>query len=347
MSRTIIFTFRLWIMLCLLAGCGLPPGSVIAETSIPATTDSPSLVPVSTLTSTPTPATATITPTVTPSASPTPRPQAERVLILSIDGFRPEAISLAPMPNLLELMRTGAYSMAAQTIFPSATLPSHASMLTGQCPDKHGLYWNDYIPEYGYAAGPSIFTLAKNAGLHTIMFVGKEKLRQVTGPETTDVYRYINDRDLVIAAEIIPELKKGFGLAFIHFPTSDWMGHEYGWLSPEQLSVLRRADEAIGNILTALEESGLRNDTLFIITADHGGHNQTHGSSLREDMTIPWIINGPGVVSGEIKVAINTTDTAATAAFALNLQIPAEWDGYPVREAFGALPLPRPDPRCP
>jgi predicted AlkP superfamily pyrophosphatase or phosphodiesterase len=347
MSRTIIFTFRLWIMLCLLAGCGLPPGSVIAETPIPATTDSPSLVPVSTLTSTPKPATATITPTVTPSASPTHRPQAERVLILSIDGFRPEAISLAPMPNLLELMRTGAYSMAAQTIFPSATLPSHASMLTGQCPDKHGLYWNDYIPEYGYATGPSIFTLAKNAGLHTIMFVGKEKLRQVTGPETTDVYRYINDRDLVIAAEIIPELKKGFGLAFIHFPTSDWMGHEYGWLSPEQLSVLRRADEAIGYILTALEESGLRNDTLFIITADHGGHNQTHGSSLREDMTIPWIINGPGVVPGEIKAAINTTDTAATAAFALNLQIPLEWDGYPVREAFGALPLPRPDPRCP
>ena len=251
------------------------------------------------------------------------------------------------MPNLLALMQTGAYSLSAQTTFPSATLPAHGSMLTGQCPAKHGLNWNDYIPEYGYAQGQSSFALAKNANLRTIMFVGKEKLRQVTPPETTDIYRYIPDRDLVIAAEAIPELQQGFGLAFIHFPTPDWMGHQYGWLSPEQLSVLRRADEAIGNILSALEESGLREDTLLIITADHGGRLHSHGSRHPEEMTIPWIINGPGVIPGEIKVTVNVMDTAATAAWAINLPTPPEWDGYPVREAFGSPPIMRLEPRCP
>ncbi|PKN94549.1 MAG: hypothetical protein CVU44_05560 [Chloroflexi bacterium HGW-Chloroflexi-6] len=347
MSRTFFSLFRLWIALGLLAGCGSFPAARPDSAPQPiAATDSPSPAPVSTAapTSTPSP---TPQPSATPTATPTEIPRPRRVLILSIDGLRPDAISLAPMPNLLELMRTGAYSMAAQTIFPSATLPSHASMLTGQCPDKHGINWNDYLPENGYAAGQSLFRLAKDAQMRTIMFVGKEKLRQVTPPETTDVYRYINDRDLVITAEIIPELQKGFDLTFIHFPTADWMGHEYGWLSPEQFSVLRRADEAIGNILAALAESGLREETLFIITADHGGHEQTHGSSLREDMTIPWIINGPGVVPGEIKVSINTTDTAATAAWALGLPIPAEWDGIPVQEAFGGLPQPRLELRCP
>jgi arylsulfatase A-like enzyme len=91
----------------------------------------------------------------------------------------------------------------------------------------------------------------------------------------------------------------------------------------------------------------LREGTLFIITADHGGHEQTHGSSMREDMTIPWIVNGPGVVPGEIEVPINTTDTAATVAWALGLPIPAEWDGIPVQEAFGGQPQTRPELRCP
>jgi predicted AlkP superfamily pyrophosphatase or phosphodiesterase len=347
MSSTLFSLIRLWIALGLLAGCNTFPAPRPESAPQPiAATDSLSPAPVSTTTPTSTP-NPTPQPSATLTATPTEIPRPRRVLILSIDGLRPDAIARAPMPNLLELMQSGAYSLAAQATFPSATLPNHASMLTGQCPAKHGVNWNDYIPEYGYAAGPSIFTLAKDAGLRTIMIVGKEKLRQVTHPETTDVYRYINDRDLVIAAKIIPELQNGFDLAFVHFPTADWMGHLYGWLSPEQFSVLRRADEALGNILAALEESGLREETLLIISSDHGGRERSHGSRHPEDMTIPWVIHGPGVSPGELNISINTIDTAATAAWALNLSIPPEWDGYPVREAFGALPLNRPDPRCP
>ncbi len=345
MQKKLLSLLRLGIALSLLSGCGLYPASRPDTAPQPApTTPSPEIAPTSTLGPTSTPA---ATPTNTPTATPTEMPRPRRVLILSIDGLRPDAIFMAPMPNLLALMESGAYSLNAQAVFPSATLPNHASMLTGQCPAKHGVNWNDYIPMMGYAEGQSLFSLAKDAKLRTIMVVGKEKLRQVTPPETTDVYRYIPDRDLVIAAEIIPELQKGFDLAFIHFPTTDWMGHLYGWLSPEQFSVLRRADEALGNILAALEESGLRKDTLLIISADHGGRERSHGSRHPEEMTIPWVIHGPGITPGQLGVSIHTTDTAATAAWALNLSIPPEWDGYPAREAFGALPAPRTDPRCP
>jgi predicted AlkP superfamily pyrophosphatase or phosphodiesterase len=125
---------------------------------------------------------------------------------------------------------------------------------------------------------------------------------------------------------------------FVHFPTPDFMGHEYGWLSPEQLSVLFRADQAIEKLVTELESRGLMEETLFIITADHGGHDTTHGYSLPEDMTIPWIAFGAGVQPAALNSSITTTDTAATAAFALNLPIPAEWDGVPIYEAFG-LPV--------
>jgi len=284
------------------------------------------------------------TPSVTPTSTPDPRPA--RVLILSLDGLRPDAIEMAPMPNLLSLLNLSAYTFKARTITPSSTLPSHASMLTGLCPGKHGVTWNDYIPVLGYASGTDIFDLAHAAGLRTVMVVGKEKLRQVTRPESTDIFEFINDRGTVIATRVAELIPQGFDLMFVHFPTPDWMGHVYGWLSPEQLSVLFRDDEALANILSALDASGLREETLVIVTADHGGHMTTHGTNLPEDMQIPWIAFGKGIIPGELSVSVDTMDTAATAAWALGLPIPPEWDGLPVLEAFGLPDEAHPGSRC-
>jgi predicted AlkP superfamily pyrophosphatase or phosphodiesterase len=305
----------------------------------------PTTPPTSTQTSTSTPS-ETPAPTETASPTPTLLPRASRVLILSIDGLRPEAIGLAPMPNLSALMQTSAYSLSAQTVFPSVTLVAHASMLGGVCPSKHGVDWNDYLPENGYALGTDLFDLAHAAGLQTVMHIGKEKLRQLTEPQSLDVFTYVNDRDTVVAGRLIAEFPGNFGLLFVHFPLVDAMGHVYGWLSPEQLSVAFRADEALGMILAELEARGLRDETLIIVTADHGGHDTTHGYSLPEDMTIPWIASGPGVQPKVLNTQVHIYDTAATAAFMLGLPIPPEWDGVPVYEAFG-LPIENQSVPCP
>jgi phosphopentomutase len=218
-------------------------------------------------------------------------------------------------------------------------------MLTGLCPAKHGVNWNDYKPELGFALGTDLFDLAHANGLQTVMYVGKEKLRQITEPSSTDVFTYINDRDLVITEQLLANFPQDFRLLFVHFPTPDWMGHVYGWLSPQQLSVVFRADEALGQILAELSARGLREETLIIITADHGGHDTTHGSSLPEDMTIPWIAAGAGIQPKQLTTQVHTMDTAATAAFALGLPTPAEWDGVPVYEAFG-LPVEKQSVLC-
>jgi arylsulfatase A-like enzyme len=123
------------------------------------------------------------------------------------------------------------------------------------------------------------------------------------------------------------------------------MGHVYGWLSSQQLSVAFRADQALGKLLAELDSRHLRVETLIIVTADHGGHDSIHGSSLPEDMTIPWIASGPGIRPGELTTTVHTMDTAATAAFALGLDIPSEWDGVPVYEAFG-LPIEKESHAC-
>lgn len=311
----------------------------------PATiTPPPSLTPASTEILIPT-AAATETLPPAPTLTPTPPPLATRVLILSIDGLRPDAILAAPMPNLLNLMQNSAYTLDARTVFPSSTLPSHASMLTGTCPSKHGVDWNDYSPEEGYANGIDLFDLAHARGLQTVMHVGKEKLRQITEPSSLDIFTYVNDRDLVVTQRLLDDFPQDFGLLFVHFPLVDGMGHVYGWMSPQQLSVAFRADEALVQILSELDARNLRGETLIIVTSDHGGHDTTHGSSLPEDMTIPWIASGPGIQPKVLTTQVHTMDTAATAAFALGLPLPPEWDGVPVYEAFG-LPVERQSMPC-
>jgi predicted AlkP superfamily pyrophosphatase or phosphodiesterase len=245
----------------------------------------------------------------------------------------------------MALMQSSAFSLGAQTVLPSVTLVSHSSMLVGVCPAKHGVNWNDYIPDLGYAIGTDLFDIAHAAGLRTYMYAGKEKLRQVTEPSSLDQFVFVNDRDLVLMERLIAEFPQDFGILFIHLALTDGMGHVYGWLSPEQLSVIRRADEALGLLLTALDARNLRSETLLIITADHGGHSTTHGSSLPEDMTIPWIASGAGIQPKALTSPVHTMDTAATAAFALGLPIPAEWDGVPIYEAFGQ-PILRQSMQC-
>src|SRR5262245_8758227 len=61
----------------------------------------------------------------------------DHVVIVSIDGLRPDAIATYKAPTLERLMGEGSYTLHAATILPSKTLPSHTSMLTGEPPSVH------------------------------------------------------------------------------------------------------------------------------------------------------------------------------------------------------------------
>jgi Arylsulfatase A and related enzymes len=100
-----------------------------------------------------------------------------------------------------------------------------------------------------------------------------------------------------------------------------------------------KAMKGLGAIIVALKENGLFDTTLFIVTADHGGHDKNHIGLVIEDYRIPWIAYGPGVVQKELTLPMYTMDTGVTAAYALNLPLQPDWDGIPVYEAFGELQL--------
>lgn len=330
--------FLLFAILLLLA-CQIPSGpglSLLLPTASQTPTNTATQAPTLTATASQT-ATQTATPTesFTPTVSPTFAPSARRVMIVSIDGLRPDAIFPASMSNLITLMQSGAYSLGAQTVFPSLTLVAHASMLSGLCPAKHGLLWNEYIPNRGYAQGTSLMDLAHTAGLETIMYVGSDKIRQIIEPASIDRFVHIEGSDSVLVENLAANFPQDFGILFVHLLATDIAGHESSWNSQHQLNTIHLADEALGMLLAELDARTLRGETLIIVTSDHGGYGRGHGTEIREDMTIPWVVSGPGIQPKTLETRVHTMDTAATAAFALGLPIPADWDGVPIFEAFG------------
>lgn len=315
--------------------------SASASSSTPVTLTQPPASPIPTATLTP------LQPSIVDVATATPVPASSqpisRVFIVTFDGLRPDAIAAAEMENLQSLMQIGAYTLNAQTVFPSITLPAHASMVTGTCPAKHIARWNEYVPQNGYALGVDIFDLTHAVGLRTALVVGKEKLRHITEPGSTDFFGFVDNTDehkdeTTLENMALEQIRQGFGLMMVHFPDGDVAGHEYDWMSKQQLSAFHKKDESLGLFLRVMKESGFYDGTLIIVTSDHGGHNSDHGLNIPEDMTIPWIISGPQIIPGELQSPVYIYDTAPTVAFALGLPLQPEWDGAPVYEAFG-LPV--------
>src|SRR4051812_11194462 len=222
----------------------------------------------------------------------------ERVLVVSIDGLRPDLMLLADAPNLRALMHTGSYSLFAQTIHDAYTLPSHVSMLTGVLPEKHGVTWNDYT-EDSYPEVPTLFELAKKRGLTTAMAVAKMKFIVFAKPGVLD-WKYIANEDSTTDADVAREACKIMTehqpkVMFVHFGDVDIAGHAHGWGSAEQLKKIHEVDAHLGTVLGALWSLKLDDSTLIIVTADHGGSGLGHGPDDMPSKFIPWIAVGPGV----------------------------------------------------
>ena len=282
-------------------------------------------------------------------------PRAEHVIVISIDGGKPAVIAESEMPTLKKIAAEGAVTWQASTIFPSKTLPSHTSMLTGVGPDKHQVLWNDFSPIKGKVKVPTAFSLlrAVDAKAVTGMFVCKQKFRHLWIEGTLDTFDFggpIQDTPVAGSPEIEKDKKpaqlvaknasawikeKKPKLLFVHFADPDTAGHKDGWGSPQQKEAFKVTDQALWQVWTAVKEAGIADSTVILISADHGGHDKTHGLNIPDDMLIPWVAWGKGVKANTtITAPVTTYDTAATALWLLDVPLPAEFDGKPVTSAF-------------
>lgn len=295
-----------------------------------------------------------------------PIPQVDHVIIISIDGLRPDVLLRADAPTIRGMMSRGCFTFWARTTAVALTLPSHVSMLTGVIPVKHGIHWNEDLPlaHPYYPKVPTLFELARKRGLTTAMVAAKSKFDVFEKPGALNWYfvpppapqpaatlpmekqstKDTTTPDNQITAISIRILKDHQpNVLFIHFASTDVIGHNpaMGWGSAAQLKDVTKIDADIAQILRTDNKLGLTNRTAIILSSDHGGAGYTHGADDPRSRHIPWIITAPGIRSNYDltllpELTVNTYDTFATACWLLGITPPAGIDGKPIVEILPA-----------
>ena len=88
------------------------------------------------------------------------------------------------------------------------------------------------------------------------------------------------------------------------------------------MNAVRKTCDEIDRTLNALGD-----EYVVIFTADHGGHDRSHGTDLPEDMTIPLFFYGAPFEKGKALETASIKDIAPTVAHLLGAEAAREWEG--------------------
>ncbi|MBQ6495937.1 MAG: alkaline phosphatase family protein [Firmicutes bacterium] len=255
------------------------------------------------------------------------------VVILGIDGAGRFFQDL-DMPNLKRAKDKGAFTFNCLTSDPTLSAQCWGSMLHGVEPDYHMLT-NESVASTTYPLDspyPSVFRVIREnmPDAELASFCNWNPINTGIIEEGIDV-RKETAGDAELTEMVCGYLEQNDPtLLFVQFDSVDAAGHQYGYASWDFMLTLAMMDENIGKIYNALDQRGLLDSTLFIVTADHGGTLEgTHGGWTDEEKYVMFMASGPGVVVGEFEF-MEIRDVPAIVLYALGLsdKQPAGWTSY-------------------
>lgn len=272
----------------------------------------------------------------------------KHVVVIGVDGMSPDGIQKANTPNIEALVKSGAHSFTAQAVLRTMSSPNWASMMMGAPPKAHGVKSNKWevkdVKKKSFCGNPqgeifpTIYRVIREQRKDAVIacFHDWDGYGRLVEENVCNVKQDCAGENKTIdaATDYIKKEKPLF--TFIHLDHVDHAGHEFGHGTKEYYRSVEKTDSLAGVVVQTLQAAGMYENTIILITADHGGKRKGHGGRSPEERTIPWIISGPGVAAGRtISSRINTYDTAPTIAYLLGLTTPECWEGKPVKEAFG------------
>jgi choline-sulfatase len=276
-----------------------------------------------------------------------PRPaEALSFLFITVDTLRPDlgfmGYERPVSPNLDRLARRSvvyehAYSISTYTGF--SIVPMMASRYPSEMPrnDRHEVkYLNDNIllaerlraAGYHTAGAASHFLFAPQLG----WIDGFERFISVpsegNAPLGSSLDWYHSSRPLAATAVQLlsdPRIVSGPFFIWIHFvdPHGQYLEHKgFSNFGGDARGLydgeVAYTDFYIGQVLTALESSGLAEHTAIVFTSDHGEafgeHGETHhGRHVWEEIVrIPLVVFAPGIVPRRIARRISAVEIAPT-----------------------------------
>ncbi len=277
------------------------------------------------------------------------QPMVKHVVMVGIDGWAAHDLAQAhDIPNIRNLMANGSYTLHKRSVLPSASAINWASTFMGAPTELHGYTkWNSKVPEIpalvqnNHNIFPTIYSVIREQKpeAETGCTFDWDGVKFVVDTLAISHWEYIPDsyvdinKNCTIAENYIKEKKPFFYTAY--FGTLDETGHEHGWYTPEYYNTLAEIDQVIGRLIQALKDAGIYDDTIFIITSDHGGIDKGHGGMTIEELETPFIVCGKGIKKGfETPDVVMQYDVPATIAYILGIQQPQAWVGRPVMSFF-------------
>lgn len=249
-----------------------------------------------------------------------------RTLVILADGMRPDA--LENIARAKEYMGKCCYTLDGVTVMPSVTLPCHMSLFHSVDPLRHGTTTNVYAPQVRPIKGLCETLLA--AGKKSAFFYNWEELRDLTRPNSLTKSYFVKGRDIgyeaagnIITDEAIRYLNENYvDFTFLYMGFPDETGHNSGWMGEKYIYAIESCFENIDRLVKSLPE-----DYVVIITADHGGHDRTHGTEMKEDMTIPVFVYGKDIKAGNDLGRVSIKDIAPTVVKLLGVEPDSDWEG--------------------
>lgn len=271
----------------------------------------------------------------------------KHVVLIGADGMGAFALRdhQGDYPNIERLMKNGAYSLEMRSVLPSSSACNWASMLMGASPELHGYTtWGSKTPDLPsrilnqYGMFPGIFgelrtkyPAAELGALYQWDGIGYLFEKDAVN---YNFHSTKGNEELTKATCDYIKAKKPM-LTYVAYDHPDGEGHSDGWGSEKYLSMCRDIDRYVGEILMAIEDAGMIDNSVVIFTADHGGIEKGHGGKTMQEMQIPFVMNGKNVKSGVvIDKSLMIYDIASTIGHVFGIQQPQVWIGRPVKEIF-------------
>ncbi|KAK4056973.1 hypothetical protein OIO90_001873 [Microbotryomycetes sp. JL221] len=213
------------------------------------------------------------------------------VLVVSLDGVRPDYLTQQTTPHLLEIAERGLRSEYLQPVFPSLTFPNHWTLLTGLYPASHGIVANDFVdpdngeefiytqPEHSWDSKwwhgePTWSTVVKN-GKKSAHMMWPSPPRMQDGTRPTYFYPFHDNFEPSKKVDKIAQwldlpLSKRPQLINAYAPEVDQQGHATGPHSHEVQDTMSKMDLFAKDIINLLEERNLTRIVDVIFVSDHG-----------------------------------------------------------------------------
>lgn len=249
-----------------------------------------------------------------------------KALLILVDGMRADA--LENIPYVEQLKKKSSYTLNGTSVVPPVTLPCHMSLFHSVDPTRHGTTTNTYMPQVRPIEG--LCEVLSQNKKRCSMFYSWEQLRAVAKPGSLAVsqlcsVKYSPWEECVIscakgAIEEITRHQTDFVFLYMAYP--DDAGHKFGYMSREYLDGVAFCWAYVEKVIKSLPE-----EYAVIITADHGGHDRTHGLEIPEDMTIPMFFLGADFEPGKRLETVNLKDIAPTVTSLLGVEAPQDWEG--------------------